>query len=325
MRAITISEYGMPDCLKLTDVEKPVPGEGEVLVKVMSASVNSWDWDFMTGKPHVFRLFLGLFKPKYKILGCDIAGVVETTGKNVTEFSSGDLVYGDISDRFGAFAEYVVVSEKSLRKKPESISFHEAAALPQAGVLALQCFNGKKKIKSGDKILINGAGGGVGTIALQIAKSMGAIVTCVDCKEKFGILKSLGADEVIDYKKNDFTLDDSTYDLIIDVVASRSVFAYRKCLKPGGVFLLVGGKVSSLLQTLVFGSLLSVSGSRKLEILIHQPNKDLERIGEMLTTGKIKPVINKIYSLENTPAAMQDLGMGRAIGKQVIEIGMSEI
>jgi NADPH:quinone reductase-like Zn-dependent oxidoreductase len=316
MKAIVYSNYGGPEQLQLKDVEKPQPADNEVLVKIIATSINSWDWDLLRGKPHLFRLLFGLFRPKLKILGADIAGIVEAVGKNVTQFKQGDEVMGDISDRFGGFAEYVCAAANTLVLKPSAIPFEDAAAIPQAAVLALQALRDVRPIRKGDKLLINGAGGGVGTFVIQMAKSMGAEVTAVDSAEKRSMLQSLGADHVIDYKTTDFTKNGLQYDQIIDVVADRSVFSYRRSLKADGICIIVGGTVPALLGSALLGSF----SAKKCSVLIHKPNKNLELINEMYLAGTAVPVLGTVYPFVEAAAAMRHLGEGKAKGKVVINI-----
>ena len=228
MKAIVCTKYGPPNVLQLKEVEKPTPKDNEVLVKVHAASVNDWDWGLLRGKPFVNRLLFGLLKPKNKILGSDIAGRVEAVGRNVKQFQPGDEIWGDLSEcGFGTFAEYVCVPENALRLKPASMTFEEAAAVPTAAVVALQGLRDKGQIQPGQKVLINGAGGGMGTFAVQIAKSFGAEVTGVCSTRKLDMMRSIGADQVIDYTHKDFTKSGQRYDLILDVVAYRSIFEYK--------------------------------------------------------------------------------------------------
>ncbi|MBX3252703.1 MAG: NAD(P)-dependent alcohol dehydrogenase [Chitinophagaceae bacterium] len=320
MKAVIYTKYGGPEVLRYADVPKPVAGKEEVLVKVHAASVNSWDWDMLRGKPWLYRLLFGLFKPRHTIAGCDIAGRVEATGSNVTRFKPGDEVMGDISETWGGYAEYVCVKEKQLSKKPASLSFDVAACIPQAGVLALQAVYDKKILRKGDRVLINGAGGGVGTFALQLAKLLGAEVTCVDSADKLDMLLLLGADEVIDYNREDFTKRGKKYDLVIDVVASRSVFSYRRCLKLHGMFVMIGGSVSSLLQAAILGPLLSKKGGKTLSILVHTPNKNVPLINSLVESGQLKPVIDKVFDLQQLPGAMKYFGSGKTKGKIVIRV-----
>jgi NADPH:quinone reductase-like Zn-dependent oxidoreductase len=321
MRAIIYTEYGPPDILQLKEIEKPTPKDNEVLIKVHAASVNSWDRDLLRGKPFANRLMFGLLKPK-KILGCDIAGQVEAIGGNVKKFHPGDEVFGDISGgNWGGFAEYVCASENALMLKPASMTFEEAAAIPQAAVLALQGLR-KGKIQEGQKVLINGAGGGSGTFAVQIAKSYGAEVTGVDSTEKLDMMRSIGADHVIDYTKEDFTENGQHYDLILDVVTYRSILDYRRVLSPNGIYVMLGGgSWSRVFQTMLLGPLISMIGSKKMGILIHKPNTDdLDSLIKLIETGKVKPIIDKIYPLSDVAKALRYFDEGHAKGKVVIAL-----
>jgi NADPH:quinone reductase-like Zn-dependent oxidoreductase len=325
MKAIVYTTYGPPEVLQLKEVEKPIPKDNEVLVKIFAASVNSWDWDQLRGKQFLVRLIGGLQKPRYPILGADIAGRVEDTGKNVKDFRPGDEVFGDIAGAgFGGFAEYVAVPEGMLAKKSPALSFSQAAALPQAGLLALQGLRYNGEIKQGQKILINGAGGGVGTLALQFAKSCGAEVTCVDSAGKFDLLRSLGADHLIDYTKEDYTRNGRQYDKILDVTAHRNVADYKRALRPGGTFAMIGGSMGGLLFKLMFlGPVLSRFGNKKLGIMGYKPNRnDLNLLSRLFEEGKVVPVIDKVYPLSEVPFALQRLGEGHARGKLVISIAI---
>ncbi|MDX2046304.1 MAG: NAD(P)-dependent alcohol dehydrogenase [Chitinophagaceae bacterium] len=326
MKAAVYTRYGQPDVLQLKEVEKPVPNENEVLVKIYAASVNSWDWDQLHGKHFIVRLIGGLLKPRYKILGADIAGKVEVAGKNVTNFRPGDEVFGDIAGNgFGGFAEYVTVPEKLLAKKSPAMSFEQAAALPQAGLLALQGLRYKGEIKQGQQILINGAGGGVGTLALQYAKMCGAEVTCVDNADKFDLLRKLGADHLIDYKKEDYTCNGRQYDKILDVIAHRRIPDYKRALKPGGVFAMIGGSMGGLLvQLMLFGPLLSRLAGKKLGLMGYKPNRnDLDNLSSLFEEGKVVPVIDKLFTLYEVAGAFRYFGTGAVKGKIVITTNYS--
>lgn len=319
MKAIVRRKYGSPGLLKLEEVQKPTPKDNEVLIKVHAASVNSSDWEFLTGKPLYTRMW-GLRKPKYRILGSDIAGRVEAVGKNVKQFHPGDEVFGDILYRWGGFAEYVCAPEKELMLKQAGMTFEQAAAVPQAALVALQGLRDNGEIQPGQKILINGAGGGAGTFAVQIAKSFGAEVTGVDSTEKLDMMRSLGADRVIDYTQEDFTKNGQCYDLILDFVASHSIFDYRRALSPRGKYLMVGGSLAHIFQTLFLGSLISMTGTKKMGILAAKPNKDLAFMIELIASDKVVPVIDKRYSLSKVPEALRYLGEGHAKGKVVITV-----
>lgn len=322
MKAVVYEQYGSPDVLALKEVDKPVPKDDEVLVKVHAASVNSWDWDLVRGKPYLYRLLFGLFKPRYRIIGSDIAGHVEAVGKNVKQFQPGDEVFGDISGNgFGAFAEYACAPEKLLALKSPRMTFVQAAAIPQAGVLALQGLRQHGKIQPGQKVLINGAGGGVGTFVIQMAKVWGAEVTAVDHTKKLEMLRSVGADHVIDYTKEDYTVgtQGQMYDRILDNVARRSVFSYRRVLSPQGIFMMVGGSISTIFQVLFLGGLISNLTPKKIKLLMHQPNrKDLEFIQTLVESGKVVPVIDRCYPMSQLPEALRRLGEGHALGKVII-------
>lgn len=321
MKAIVYENYGPPDVLELKEVERPVPKVDELLVKVHATSINSWDWDRLTGKPFLFRFISGISKPKLKILGCDISGTVVETGSDKCRFKPGDEVFGDISEgSWGGLAEYVCALENALTLKPASLSHEIAAAIPQAGLLAFQGLNDKRKISPGEKVLINGAGGGVGTVAVQIAKLYGAKVTAVDKKEKLDMLQSLGADHVIDYLREDYSRNGKKYDLILDVTANRSVLDYRRALNPGGHYIMLGGKLSSILQIAFFGPVIAKMDNKNIGILVHHPNKDIHALLELIETGKLKPVIDRCYKLHQSPKAMRYIGEGKAMGKLVITI-----
>jgi NADPH:quinone reductase-like Zn-dependent oxidoreductase len=319
MKAIVYYTYGSPDVLQLAEVAKPTPKDDEVLVKIQAASVNSWDWDLVRGKPPIYRLLFGLRKPTVRIIGSDIAGYVEAVGRQVKQFDPGDAVYGDISAcGFGAFAEYASVKADALALKPAGMTFEQAAATPQAGLLAYQGLLGQRAIQPGQTVLINGAGGGVGTFAIQIAKWYGAEVTGVDSTAKLALMRSLGADHVIDYTKADYTQRGQRYDLILDVIAERSIFAYQRVLTPTGLFVMVGGAVSTILQAVFLGAMLSKIGGQKLGILAHRANKELALLQEFFETGKVAPVIDRCYPLAETAEAFRYFGQGHAKGKVVI-------
>jgi len=323
MKAIVYSRYGPPDVLELKEIARPTPKENEVLVKVLAASVNSWDWDLLRGTPFANRLMFGIVKPKIGILGCDIAGQVEAVGRNVKQFQPGDEVFGDISGcGWGGFAEYVCARENVLALKLASMTFEEAAAVPQAAVLALQSLRDKGKIQPGQKVLINGAGGGAGTFGVQIAKSFGAEVTGVDSASKLDMLRSIGADHVIDYTQEDFTKNGQVYDLILDVVTHRSIFDYKRALSPMGIYVMLGGgSWARVFQTMFLGPLISMTGSKKMGLLMHKPNKkDLNYMNGLFEAGKVKPVIDRLYPLSEVAEALRYFGEGHVKGKVVITV-----
>jgi NADPH:quinone reductase-like Zn-dependent oxidoreductase len=327
MKAIVYTKYGSPDVLQLEEVEKPVPNDDEALIKVHAASINSWDWDMLTGKPLAYRLFSGILKPsKTKILGCDIAGRIEAVGRNINQFHRGDDVFGDLCEgSWGGFAEYVCARESELSLKPAAMTFEEAAATPQAGLFALQGPCGKREIRPGQKVLVNGAGGGVGTFAIQIAKSFGAEVTGVDSTCKLEMMSSLGSDYVIDYTKEDFTKNGKCYDLILDVKTDRSVFDYWRALDSNGIYVSVGGESARILQLVFVGSLFSMTGNKKLTLMMHKPNKHIENMKRLFESGKIKPVVDRCFPLSEVPEAFRYFGEGHFKGKVVITVKQDEL
>ena len=331
MKAIVRTSYGSPDVLQLKDVEQPVPKDDEALVRVHASSLNAADFEHMRGV-FVVRMVAPL-RPAHRILGTDIAGRIEAVGRNVKQFQTGDEVWADLSVcGFGAFAEYVTVPENVLAPKPASMTFEEAAAYPQAAVLALQNLRGvgspspsplvldKGPIQPGQKVLINGAGGGVGTFAVQLAKHFGAEVTGVDSARKLDLLRSIGADHVIDYAEEDFTRTRQRYDLIVDVVASRTVFAYQRALNPDGVCAYVGGSATAIFTALLLGPLISRRGGMKMGVVMVKPNdrEDMAFLAELFEAGKVVPVIDRTYPLSEVPEALRYLEAGHALGKVVI-------
>ncbi len=320
MKAILCPKYGSPDILEFKELEKPVPRDNEVLIKIYASSLNAADWHIMRGDPSLARLFLGLLKPKYKILGADIAGQVEAVGKSVTQFKPGDNVFGDLSScGFGGFAEYVCAAEDALVLKPVTITFEEAAAVPLAAISALQGLRTSGLIRSGQKVLINGASGGVGTFAVQIAKAFGAEVTAVCSTGKMEMVRSIGADHVIDYTKEDFTRKGERYDLIVAANGNRSILDYRRTLTPTGRYVMIGGSGTQMTQAIFLGPFISIISKKKMGNLMASANQnDLVFIKELLEAGKIKPVIDKRYALSQVPDAMRYLEEGHAMGKIVI-------
>jgi NADPH:quinone reductase-like Zn-dependent oxidoreductase len=322
MKAIVCTEYGPPDVLQLQEVERPDPKYDEVLVRVHAASVNAADVEILRGDwPARFG---GPFRPQRKIPGSDVAGTVEAVGEDVKQFQPGDEVWGDLSFPYGygTFAEYVCVSENALALKPAIMTFEEASTYPQSAIISLQTLRDKGRIRPGQKVLINGAGGGMGTFAVQLAKHFGAEVTGVDSASKLEMLPTIGADHVIDYAKEDYTKSGQRYDLILDVVARRSVFDYRRALSPEGVFLIVGGSLTTFLQVLILGALISRTGSKKLGLNAYDANnkEDLAVLAELFETGKVVPVIDRCYPLSEVPEALRYLDEGHALGKVVITL-----
>jgi len=325
MKAIYYDQYGQPDVLKLVEIEKPTPKEDEVLVRIYATSINSWDWDMIRGEPVFVRMW-GLFKPKHKIPGSDIAGCVESVGRNVKKFKPGDEVYGDIVEHgWGGFAEYACAKEHQLVSKPSSMSFEQASAIPQAGLLALQSIRDFGKLQKDQHILLNGAGGGVGTLGLQIAKMVGAEVTVVDSADKHDMLKSLGADHVIDYHKEDYTNLGRTYDVIVDVIANREIASYRRALSPGGIFVMIGGSTPTILNLMIFGPLIAKFRRRdgkRITMMGYKPNRGLDDMSKYFEEGKVIPVIDKVFPLEQTADAFRYFAGGTFKGKIVINIGV---
>lgn len=320
MKAIVYDRYGSPDVLRLEEIPRPEFGDDDVLVRVHAASVNSWDWDLVTGTPVVFR-FWGLFRPKHKVPGADIAGRVEAVGKNVTRFRPGDEVFGDLCQcGWGGFAEYARARESALTPKPAGMTFEQAAALPQAGAMALQGLRDEGGLRPAQKVLINGAGGGVGTFAIQIAASLGAEVTGVDRTEKLETMRSAGAAEVIDYTREDFTASGKTYDLILDAAAHRSMFDYARALNRGGTYVMLGGSIGRIFQLLLIGPWISRSEQKKMRLLAAKANHDLAALGELFQAGKLSPVIDRCFPLAEVPDAFRYFGEGRARGKIVITV-----
>ena len=321
MKAMIFTEYGSPDVLQLKDVEKPTPADDEVLVRVRASSVNEWDWSFLHGKPFTNRLGYGLTKPRKRILGADIAGKVEAVGKNVKQFQPGDEVFGDLWDTWGCFAEYVCAAENVLALKPANLTFEEAAAVPQAGMLALQGLCTTGEIEPGKKVLINGAGGGVGTFAIQIAKSIGTVVTGGDHTCKLDVMRSLGADHVIDYTRENFTKNGQQYDLILDVAGYRSIFDYKRALSPTGIYVMVGGASSRIFQALFLWLWGSITRSgKKIRVLVTRSEKDLAALKILLEAGTIVPVIDSTFPLSGVPEAYRYYGVGQHKGKIVINL-----
>ena len=323
MKAIVFTRYGPPDGIELKEVPKPRPKEDELLISVHSSSINSWDWEFLNGKPFINRLMFGLLKPKSgkQILGADIAGTVEAVGRHVTRFQPGDEVFGDLWSNWGGFAEYACAHETALEPKPANSTFEEAAAVPQAGVLALQGLRKAGQMQPGQKVLINGAGGGVGTFAVQLAKLAGAEVTGVDASHKLNVVRSVGADHVIDYTQEDFTKIGERYDLIIDCQGFRSMFDYKRVLIPKGTYAMVGGLMPRALQLLFLSFWASLTReSRKFRLVAEGPNKGLADLKELIEAGKVVPVVDRRYKLSELPEAFRYFTEGRHTGKVVIGI-----
>jgi len=320
MKAVVYTRYGPPDVLRVTNVAAPVPKDNEVLVRVAAVSLNRSDWETLRGKPLYARIG-GPFRPRHHVLGSDIAGRVQAAGPRVTLFRPGQDVFGDILRHMGGFAQYVCVPEGALAPMPAGMTYAEAAALPQAGAIALQGIRDKGQVQRGQKVLVNGAGGGSGMYAIQLAKLHGAEVTGVDNAEKLEFMRSVGADHVIDYTREDFTANGRAYDLILDLAAHRSAFAYPASLVPGGRYLYVGGSVTTLLQALLAGPVIGRADGRKIRLLaVRLGVEHLAPMVELCQAGKIATVIDRRYPLSETPAALRYLGEGHAKGKVVIVV-----
>jgi NADPH:quinone reductase-like Zn-dependent oxidoreductase len=340
MKAIVRQVYGPPEVLKLEEVVTPQPTENEVLVRICAASINLGDWELLTGHPRFISVLAhffsskqqyqfaptsvtakkaGMFSPKAKILGTDIAGRIEAVGKNVTQFQVGDEIFG-MTERFGAFAEYVCVAETApMVKKPKSISFEQAAALPQATHIALQAIRDKAQVQSGQTVLVNGAGGGAGTLAVQFAKMYGAEVTGVDGPTKLEMLRNIGADHVIDYTQEDFNRNGKQYDAILDMAAYRNIFESRRSLAASGIYLMGGGSGTATWQSALLGPVISRLDSRRIEFLLAESRRqDLIDIGNLFEEGKITPILDHSYPLQDAGAALRRVGEKQGIGKVII-------
>ena len=321
MKAVVYCDYGPPDVLKLETIAKPVPNDTQVLVKVRAASVNPFDWHFMRGEPYIMRLGNGLRKPASTRLGVDFSGTVEAVGKNVTQFKPGDEVFGG---KMGAFAEYICVSEKFLISKPENMTFEQVGSVQIAGLTALQSLRDKGKLQPGQKVLINGASGGVGTFAVQIGKTLGAHVTGVCSTRNVDMVRSLGADHVVDYTKEDFTKGAERYDLIVDLVGNHGLLAVRRALTPNGKYVMVGGQKGRWLapmDTVIRAFMLKPFVSQEMGFMISSVSKeDLTFLRDLMQSGKLTPVMDKTYPLSQVPDAIAYLETGRARGKVVITL-----
>jgi NADPH:quinone reductase-like Zn-dependent oxidoreductase len=320
MKAIVRETYGSPDVLHLRDVPVPTLGDGDVIVRVHAASANAGDWHLLRGTPFPFRLVAGLRTPKFKIIGTDIAGHVEAVGRNVTQFRPGDEVFGELSRcGFGAYAEFAAAPETALSLKPANLSFEEAATLPTAGCTALQGLR-KGRPQGGQRVLINGASGGVGTFAVQLAKTFGAEVTAVCSTRNVGMVRSIGADQVIDYTRDDFVTHGQRYDLILAPNGDRSIWDYRRALMADGCYVMTGGSNRQLTEALLFGPLISM-GRKKFGNVLMKPNQaDLLVLKGLCETGKVRPVIDRRFALGEVPAAVRYVEDGHARGKVVVTI-----
>lgn len=324
MTAVIYRCYGSPDVLEVTEVERPVPADNEILVKVQVASVNPLDWHYMRGSPYFMRLGSGLGKPDDSRMGVDFAGIVEAVGKGVTQYKPGDEVFGG---RTGAFAEYVIVPEdRGVVHKPAEVTFEQAAALPIAAITALQALRDKGELKAGQKVLINGASGGVGTYAVQIAKAMGAEVHGVCSTRNLELVRSLGADRVFDYRNEDYTESDQTYDLIVDMVGNHSLMKNRRVMSAGGTLVIVGGPKGNWIAPLkrpIGALLLSPFVDQQFKLLLAEFNKsDLDQLAEYVRGGEVRSVIDQRFTLAEVPDAIRYSEAGRARGKIIIRFDM---
>lgn len=327
MRAVLFQNYGSADVLELREVGKPVPGEDDVLIRIHAASINEWDWSMLRGVPFANRFSAGLFRPKKLILGADIAGTVEAVGASVTRFRPGDPVFGDLCAksgsripeyRGGAFAEFVCAPEDTLMGKPAALSFEQAAALPQAGALAVQGLGGRNGIQAGMKVLVNGASGGTGTLAVQIAKALGAEVTGVCRGAKMDLVRSLGADHVLDYQHEDFTRTGARYDWIADVMGFHSLFDCRRALTRNGRYQMLGGASGKVMQTMLLGPLLSKFSRKQMGVVMYKPMVGLDFLLELIENDRLRPVIDRRYPLTEIADAFRYYGDGNARGKVII-------
>ena len=321
MKAVVFSRYGGPAALELVELDRPTPAAGEVLIRVHAVSINDWDLGLLLGAPVVNRLQAGLLVPgRRRIVGSDVAGRVEAVGRGVGVFRPGDLVYGDLSGRWGGFAEYVCAPVERLTPKPEAMTFVEAAALPQAVALALQGLVDVGRLRGGEKVLINGAGGGVGTLGAQIARLSDAELTGVDRGSKLEKLRALGFDHVLDYTREDFTRTGRTYDLVLDVKTRRSPLGYLRALTPGGRYVTVGGSPSRLVQTLCLGPWITMRTGKSTRVVILKANKDMAHVNELFESGALRPVIDRTFPLHEARDAMRYYAQGDFVGKIVVTV-----
>lgn len=320
MKAMVYYKYGSVKNFIKKELPKPIPKEGEVLIRVRATSINSWDWDLLQGKPWMIRLG-GLFKPSTNILGSDVAGVVDAIGKGVTRFKVGDKVFGElVDDNWGGFAEYTCARETTLTLMPNNLTFVEAASFPQGACMAYKAVTSGIGIQKGDKVLVNGAGGGCGSFAVQFAKLMGAEVTGVDRADKFDFMKSIGADHLIDYKTQNYANTSESYDFIIDMIMHNSLYDIEGILNPSGRFRVVGGKTGRLLQSFTRGKRLSSKTGKDLALLVAKANYKLDEIKVMIEREEIKPYVDKVFTLDQVPEAMQYIGDGNVKGKIVVQV-----
>ena len=317
MKAVVYEQYGAPDVLELREVDKPIPGDDEILVKIHAASIQQTDIRFRTGTPYMARILAGLFKPKNQVLGCDYSGVIEATGENITGFSIGNEVYGQLDKRTGTHAEYIGVKVNEITHKPKNLTHVEAASVGVAGTIALQCLRDYGEIKQGQKVLINGASGGIGTFAVQIAKTYGAEVTGVCSKTNLEMVESLGADYMIDYGEEDFTTKTNEYDIIFDAVRKSSFSKCKNALTSKGVYVTTEFGPGIMLQMKMNSD---PDRKRMKGMLMNPDTKDLDYLTKLIEAGKIRPVIDRVYPLEKAAEAHQYVEQGHAKGKVIVEV-----
>lgn len=321
MKAVVRTEYGSPDILKVDETEPPVPGDDQVLVEVGASSINTADLDQLLGRPLVARVVTGLTRPRSPGLGLDVVGVVRAVGKDVTRFEPGDEVWADMfTAGSGAFAQFVCASEKAFHPKPDGITVEQPATVPHSGLLALQGLDARGGVRSGQRVLINGAGGCVGLFATQIAKARGATVTGVDHPEKLDMIRSLRAHQVVDYTRDDFTRTETRYHFILDIAARRTLLAHRRALVPGGVYVQIARTMSGFARAALLGGLIGGVSRRRMGVFVWEPNRrrDLDRLAGMIENGEVTPVIDRRYPLAAVPEALRRKAAGEDRGKLVI-------
>ncbi len=320
MRAVIYHKYGTTEQLRIEDIDIPIPKDHEIRIKIYAVSINDWDLGLLKGRPIVNRLS-GIFKPSKRILGSDIAGVVDFVGGKVTRYKVGDKVYGDLSGQWGGFAEYVCTTADKVHIMPKGMGFEEAAAIPQAAMLAFQGLIDEGMIQKGQSLLINGAGGGVGTYGIQFAKQYDMETTGIDTASKAQMLKNIGYDHILDYKKVDFTQTGNFYDIILDTKTNKPVSKYLKCLKPGGSYVIIGGDFGKILKPMVFSKWISKRSGRRIRVVILKANKDLAYINKLYETGKFQSTIDEHrFTLDETKEAMKFYESGSFLGKIVITV-----
>jgi NADPH:quinone reductase-like Zn-dependent oxidoreductase len=322
MKVITFEKYGSPDkVLKIRQLTIPEPKENEVLVKVYATTINDYDWSLVRGKPYLYRLLYGFTKPKNPVPGMELAGIIEKIGSKVKMFKEGDAIFGDISQYgFGTFADFCCIDEKALLKKPDYISMEEAAAIPHAAGLAFQAFKEIGGIKDGQRILINGAGGGVGSFAIQLAKIHKCNVTGVDSAYKTEVLKDSGYDSLINYQEENFTENGEKYDIILDCKTNKSAYSFLKSLRSGGKYISIGGEVKSFMAVYFLGKIISLFSSKSLKVLGLKPNSGVAEVLELIKEKKLKTQIDGPYPIEEVPRLIQYFGEGKHLGKIVVKI-----